>query len=124
MKLALLFCLFWPRVTCGQVVRAQLTDFTPDKLGPYCGYFKAATVLQFRLLDRNRLLPGRDSVLVIIPCAREQGEAFYQNGATYELTLHELATDPQWQEGGWKLSSAYEHRTLSPWWCRGLSRVK
>ncbi|SFQ83329.1 hypothetical protein SAMN04515668_4948 [Hymenobacter arizonensis] len=100
------------------MVRAQLTDFTPARIGPYCGYSKSATVLQFRLL------PGRDTVLVVIPCAREQGEAIYQNGSTYNLRLSTLATDPEWLEGGWQLSSAYEHRAWSRWWCRGLERVK
>ena len=105
-------------------MRAQLIDFTADKLGPYCGYFKAATVLQFRLVDGKGLHPGRDTVLVVIPCARENGEALYQNGATYKLRLHELTTDPEWQEGGWQLSSSYEHRALSRWWCKDLARIK
>jgi hypothetical protein len=118
MKYVLLFSLLWPSLACGQVVWGQLTDFTPDKIGPYCGYSKSATVLQFRLL------PGRDTVLVVIPCAREQGEALYQNGATYVLTLYELATDPQWQAGGWHLCSAYEHRALSRWWCGGIVLIK
>lgn len=118
MKYAFLLSFLWPNIACGQVMRAQLTDFTPNKLGAYCGYLKSATVLQFQLL------PGRDTVLVVIPCAREQGEAFYQNGATYVLTLHELATDPQWKEGGWALWSAYERRALSRWWYGEIVRVK
>lgn len=137
MKHALLLCLLWPSVACGQGVKApvlwsgvaggpgvkaQLIDFAPDMLGPHCGYSKVATVLQFRLLVRQGTRPAGDTLLVVIPCARES-EALFVNGATYGLTLHELATAPEWQEG-WELSSRYDKQAGPRWWCRSMTRVK
>jgi hypothetical protein len=117
MRHALFLCLLWPSVACGQVVRAQLLDFTPDKLGAYCGYQRDATLLLFRVVDTQGPRAVGDSVLVAFPCAREAA-AHFKNGVTYTLKLHEMETDPEWQKG-WHLSSTYEHLAFSRWWCQG-----
>ena len=137
MKQALLFGLLWPSVACGQAVKApvlwfgaaggtgvqaQLIDFAPDMLGPYCGHSQQATVLQFRVLAAQGPRRAGDTLLVVIPCARES-KALFVNGAAYGLRLHELATDPEWQQG-WALTSRYEQRAWTRWWCRGMTRVE
>ena len=123
MKHLLLFCLLWPSVACGQVVQAQLTDFSPDKLGPLCGVLAVANMLQFRLLGSQAPQQAGDTILVALPCPLGQGSNFFVNGARYELNLHNLATEPQWQQG-WTLISPYEQRAWPRWWCRSITRVK
>lgn len=125
MKHALLFCLLWPSVAFGQVVKAQLTAFAPDKLklGPRCGTFMVASMLPFRLLDPQGPQQAGDTVLVVFPCPQQHGQGFFVNGARYELTLSELATAPEWPQG-WTLISYYTQRAWPQWWCRGITRVK
>lgn len=118
----LLFCFLLPSIAYGQAVRAQLVDFTPDKIGPYCGYSVAATRLKFRLLEPAGNLKQGRKILVLIVCPREVGESAYVNKGTYLLTLNDPATEPKWLQGA-KLASDYEKESLPRFWGTGLAQA-
>jgi hypothetical protein len=116
------FCFLLPSIAYGQVVKAQLIDFTPDKIGPYCGYSVAATMLKFRLLESVGNLKNRRKILVLLVCPREVGENAYVNKGIYLLTLNDIATQPKWVQGA-KLTSDYEKESLPRFWGTGLEQA-
>ncbi|MCU7615986.1 hypothetical protein NZ698_02150 [Chryseobacterium sp. PBS4-4] len=91
---------FLPRFYSQEVVKAQLIDYTKNKIPAYCGYSEQYGLLKLLMLEDSEELKSGDTIFIFHPCPRELMQKYvgeYTNNSIYKLNLGEKVDKSEFQ---------------------------
>ena len=100
--LTVIFFLYFliPKFYCQEVLKAQLIDYTKNKIPAHCGYLKQYGLLKLVLLENSKNLKSGDTIFISQMCPRELMENYvgeYTNNNIYKLNLGENVNKSEFQ---------------------------
>ena len=126
MKHLIFLFLFIPLLTICQnnlTFKAQLIDYTPDKIPAYCGYFAFVTTLKFQLSENVDTLKKGQNIILLIMCPREKGMDLYENEHEYYVTTYgESEEDKKEVSLAWSIVENYINEKIPKIWCKKLEK--